>query len=153
MSTLNSNPNSPRWAIMQTLLTALQTAPTLAGVRILHNPRGPAALAQGEHLVFLKDQTDTLSDNAGQQQTRSHQFALGAVSHASDADCQADALHEAAASVLRSTAKTTMSNQRAINLLEQATSFDVGTLELDGTLVMSTWVLQYRKAAPTISAG
>lgn len=145
MSVINNLPSSLRWQALQTLLTALQAAPTLAGVRVVHNPRTPASLGQGAHTVFLKDQTDTLISKAGQVENRSHQFLLGAVARVDAADCDADALHEAAVAVLRMALKTLMQAQRVINLSEVSTQFEAANLEIDGALCLSTWTLQYRK--------
>lgn len=147
MATINNLPNSLRWAAMQTLLEALQAAPTLAGVRVVRNPRTPTSLGQGAHTVFLKDQPDTLVDKAGQAESRSHQFVLGAVARTDAADCEADALHEAAADVLRSALKTVLQG-RATNLSETSTQFEAANLEIDGALCMSTWELKYRKPGP-----
>lgn len=147
MPIINNLPNSLRWAAMQTLKAALQADPALAGVRVLHNPRTPASLGQGAHLVFLKDQTDTLTDKAGQVESRSHQFLLGAVARTDDADREADALHEAAANVLRGALKTVLQG-RATNLSEVATQFEAASLEIDGALCLSTWELKYRKPGP-----
>lgn len=148
MSIINNLPNSLRWSAMQTLLAALQAAPTLAGVLVVHNPRTPISLAQGNHMVFLKDHVDTLADKSGQMQKRTHQFELGAVARTEAADCEADALHEAAADVLRATLKTLMQQKRVENLSEIATQFETANLEIDGALVNSTWQLQYRKTSP-----
>lgn len=147
MPIINNLPNSLRWAALQTLLAALRAAPTLAGVRVVHNPRGPTSLQQGAHTVFLKDQTDTLADKSGQMEKRSHQFLLGAVARTDAADREADALHEAAADVLRSALKTVLQG-RVVNLSETATQFEAASLEIDGALVLSTWELQYRKPGP-----
>lgn len=147
MPTLNNLPNSLRWHVMQTLLTALQTAPALAGVRVVHNPRTPASLGQGAHTVFIKDQTDTLIDKAGQVESRSHQFLLAAVARMDAADCEADALHEAAADVLRAMLKAVLPG-RVVNLSEVHTQFEAASLEIDGALCLSTWELKYRKPGP-----
>lgn len=145
MPVINSLPNSQRWAAMQVLLAALQAAPGLAGVRVVHNPRGPTSLGQGAHTVFIKDQTDTLVDKAGQVQKRSHQFLLGAVARTDQADREADALHDAAAGVLRATLNSLLEGQRVTNLGEVSTQFEAASLEIDGALVLSTWDMQYRK--------
>lgn len=148
MPIINNLPNSLRWQAMQTLLAALQAAPTLAGVRVVHNPRGPTSLGQGNHTVFLKDKVDTLSDKSGQMEKRSHEFLLGAVARTDAADGEADALHEAAADVLRSALKTVLQGSRVTNLSESATQFEAANLEIDGALCLSTWELQYRKTGP-----
>lgn len=153
MSTTNNLPNSLRWVAMQTLLTALRAAPTLAGVVVVHNPRSPASLKQGFHMVFLKDQTDTLLDKPGQSEKRTHQFLLGAVARTDAADCEADALHEAAADVLRASIKDLMQQGRVTNLAEANTQFEAASLEIDGALCLSTWDLQYRKPSPAPRAG
>ena len=147
MPIINNLPNSLRWTALQTLLAALRAAPTLAGVRVVHNPRGPTSLGQSAHTVFLKDQTDTLTDKSGQMEKRSHQFLLGAVARTDAADREADALHEAAADVLRSALKTVLQG-RVVNLSETATQFEAASLEIDGALCLSTWELQYRKPGP-----
>jgi hypothetical protein len=147
MPTINNLPNSLRWGAMQTLLTALQTDPALAGVRVVHNPRTPASLNQGSHTVVLKDQTDTLTDKAGQVEKRTHQFLLAVVARTDAADCEADALHEAAADVLRAALKTVLQG-RAENLSEAHTQFEAKDLEIDGALCLSTWELKYRKPGP-----
>lgn len=147
MSVINNLPNSLRWQAMQTLLAALQAAPGLAGVRVVRNPRAPGTLAQSAHTVFLKDQTDTLADKRGQMQSRSHQFLLGAVARTDAADCEADALHEAAAEVLRAAIPGILA-ERVVNLSEVSTQFEAASLEIDGALVLSTWELQYRKPGP-----
>lgn len=147
MATINNLPNSLRWGAVQTLLEALQAAPTLAGVRVVHNPRTPASLGQGLHTVFLKDQSDTLIDKSGQMEKRSHQLLLGVVARTAGADCDADALHEAACEVLRGAVKTLLQG-RMVNLAESATQFEAASLEIDGALCLSTWTLQYRKTGP-----
>ena len=147
MSVLNNLPNSLRWSLMQTLLAALQASPALAGVRVVRNPRGPASLAHGAHTVFLKDQNDTLVSKAGQVEKRTHQFLLGVVARTDGADGEADALHEAAADVLRGALRTLLQG-RAENLGESNTQFEAASLEIDGALCLSTWELQYRKPGP-----
>lgn len=147
MPIINNLPNSLRWQAMQTLKAALQAAPALAGVRVVHNPRTPASLGQGAHMVFLKDQTDALRDKSGQMESRNHQFLLGAVARTDAADGEADALHEAASDVLRAALKTLLPG-RVTNLSETATQFEAAGLEIDGALVLSTWDLQYRKPGP-----
>lgn len=145
MPVINNLSNSQRWAAMQTLFTALHTASSLAGVRVVHNPRTPSTLGQGTHTVFLKDQNDTLLDKSGQASKRTHQFVLGALARTEAADCEADALHEAAAGILRSAIKALLQDHRVINLSEVSTQFEAASLEIDGALVLSTWELQYRK--------
>lgn len=150
MSLTNTPPNSLRWAAMQTLLGALRVAPALVvnAARVVHNPRSPAGLGQGAYTVFLKDQTDTLADKSGQTEKRSHQFLLGVVARSDDAECDADALHEAAADALRATLKPLMQHGRVVNLSEVNTQFEAASLETDGALCLSTWELQYRKPGP-----
>lgn len=148
MSIINNLPNSLRWHAMQTLLAALQSAPTLAGVRVVHNPRTPASLKDGVQSIFLKDQTDFLMGKPGQSENRNHQFLLGALSRTDAADCEADALHEAAADVLRSALKVLLKEKRAENLSEVSTQFEAANLEIDGALCLSTWELKYRKPGP-----
>lgn len=149
MATRNNLPNSPRWGAVQILLAALKSASTLAGVRVVHNPRTPASLNQGAYTVFVKDQADTLVDKAGQIERRTHQFLLCAVARTSDAaECEADALHEAAASALRGALSTLMQHARIVNLSEVHTQFDVASLEIDGAICLSTWELKYNKPAP-----
>lgn len=148
MPIINNLPNSQRWDAMQTLLAALQAATALTGVLVVHNPRSPVNLAQGNHMVFLKDQTDTLIEKAGQMEKRTHQFELGAIARTAAADAEADALHEAAADVLRATRKSLMASRRVENLSELVTQFETGNLEIDGALVSSTWQIQYRKLGP-----
>lgn len=150
MSLINTPPNSLRWAAMQTLLGALRADPVIAvnSVRLVHNPRSPASLSQGVYTVFLKDQTDTLAEKAGQAEKRSHQFLLGVVARSEDADGDADALHEAAADTLRAALKTLMQQGRVVNLSEVNTQFEAASLEIDGALCLSTWELQYRKPGP-----
>lgn len=145
MAIINNLPNSIRWHAVQTLLAALRAAPELTDVRVVHNPRSPASLGQGAHTVFLKDQTDALTDKSGQVEKRSHQLVLGVVARTEEADCEADALHEAAADVLRITLKLLMQQGRVVNLSETSTQFEAASLEIDGALCMSTWELQYRK--------
>lgn len=150
MSLINTPPNSLRWAAIQTLLVALRAAPVIAvnSVRVVHNPRSPASLSQGAYTVFLKDQTDTLTEKSGQAEKRSHQFLLGVVARSDEADCDADALHEAAADALRATLKPLMQQGRVVNLSEVNTQFEAASLEIDGALCLSTWELQYRKPGP-----
>lgn len=148
MATINNLPNSLRWAAMQTLLTALRDAPAMASVRLVHNPRTPASVKDGAYVVFLKDHTDTLLTKPGQAEQRTHQFVLGAVARSDAADCDADALHEAAASVLRSSIKALAQNCRVANLSEVNTQFEVASLEIDGALCLSTWELKYTKPGP-----
>lgn len=145
MSIINNLPNSLRWQAMQTLLAALRSAPTLAGVRVVHNPRTPASLKDGTHMVFLKDQPDTLIEKSGLAERRQHQFLLGAVARSDDADCEADALHEAATAVLGSLLKTVLKG-RVHSLSQAATQFEAANLEVDGALVLSTWDMQYIKS-------
>lgn len=143
-------PNSLRWKAMQTLLQALRANPVLggAGILVVHNPRSPASLAKGPYCVFIKDQNDTLVGNAGQAEKRGHQFLLGVVARSDDAECDADALHEAAADTLRATRKVLMQDNRAENLTEANTQFESASLEIDGALCLSTWTLNYRKPSP-----
>ena len=148
MPNINNLPNSQRWGAMQTLLTALRAAPALTGVRVVHNPRAPASLKQGAHTVFLRDRPDTLVSKAGQVESRSHQFELGAVARTEAADADADALHEAACDVLRASLKTLLQEGRVVNLAEAATQFESASLEVDGALCLSTWTFQYRKPGP-----
>jgi hypothetical protein len=149
MSNINNLPNSLRWAAMQTLLQALRGAPELVGVRVVHNPRGPAVLKDGTHLVVLKDRIDAMEGKSGQMENRSHQFLLAAVARLDDdADRAADALHEAAAAVLRSTLKALLQETRVVNLSEVSTQFETESLETDGALCLSTWDLKYRKTGP-----
>ena len=148
MPNINNLPNSVRWGAVQTLLAALQAAPALAGARVVHNPRTPASLGQGVYTVFIKDQTDTLTDKSGQAEKRSHQLLLGTVARSEHADCEADALHEAACDVLRSALKVLMQEKRVVNLTEESTQFEAASLEIDGALCLSTWSLQYRKPGP-----
>lgn len=148
MSTVNNLPNSPRWAAMQALLAALRDAGALTGVRIVYNPRSPASLKGGAHTVFLKDQTDTLITKPGQSENRTHQFLLGAVACSDEPECDADALHEAAADVLRASIKTLAAACRVTNLSEVNTQFDSASLEFDGALCLSTWELKYTKPGP-----
>lgn len=133
---------------MQTLLQALEASPALVGVPVVHNPRGPKSLAEGALRVFIKDQTDTLLSSAGQVEKRSHQFLLGVVARSDQAECDADALHEAAAATLRATRTQLMQDRRAENLAEVNTQFEAASLEVDGALCLSTWVLSYRKPSP-----
>lgn len=148
MATINNLPNSQRWVAMQTLLTALRDAPAMASVRLVQNPRTPASVSEGAHVVFLKDQTDTLLTKPGQAEQRTHQFLLGVVARSDAADCDADALHDAAASVLRSSIKALAQNCRVANLSEVNTQFEVASLEIDGALCLSTWELKYTKPGP-----
>lgn len=149
MSNINNQPNSQRWGAMQTLLAALRGAPSLAGVRVVHNPRGPAVLKDGTHLVVLKDRIDSIENKSGQMENRSHQFLLAAIARLDDdADAAADALHEAAAVVLRSSLKLLLQQDRVVNLSEVSTQFETENLETDGALCLSTWDLKYRKTGP-----
>jgi hypothetical protein len=148
MPIINNLPNSLRWQAMQTLLAALQAAPTLAGVRVVLNPRTPASLSGGAYTVFLKDWADTLLKKSGQTEERSHQFVLGVVARSDLADSEADALHEAAADVLRTTFKVLVQQCGVVNLTEVSTKFEAESLEIDGALCLSTWDLPYRKPGP-----
>lgn len=152
MSVINNLPNSLRWAAMQTLLAALQAAPTLAGVRVVHNPRTPAALGDGAYIVFLKDQPDTLVNKPGQSERRTHQFLMGVVARSDIADCEADALHLAASGVLHSCLKTLVQQCNVMSLSEVNTQPESASLEIDGALCLSTWEVVYRIPA-RISAG
>jgi hypothetical protein len=145
MATVNNLPNSLRWGVMQTLLTALQAAPALSGVLVIRNPRSPKSLTQGAHMVFLKDQRDTLTIKPGQTERRAVQFLLGTVAHTDTADSDADALHEAAADVLRAALPTLTQACRVVNLSETDTQFEAAGLEIDGALCLSTWALEYIK--------
>lgn len=150
MSLINKPPNSLRWAAMQALLDVLRQEPVLVAnaARVVHNPRSPASLGQGAYTVFVKDQTDTLADKAGQMERRSHQFLLGVVARSDAAESDADALHEAAACALRAALKPLLQQGRVVNLSEVNTQFEAASLEIDGALCLSTWELQYRKPGP-----
>lgn len=149
MAIINNLPNSLRWAATQTLFAALQAAPALAGVRVVRNPRTPASLGQGAHTVFLKDQTDTLLAKPGQSERRTHQFLMGTVARSDAADCEADALHEAASGVLHSCLKTLVQECKVMSLGEVNTQFESASLEIDGALCLSTWEIVYRIPART----
>ncbi len=145
MSTVNNLPNSLRWGVMQALLAALQASPALSGVPVIRNPRSPKSLAQGAHMVFLKDQRDTLVNKPGQTERRAIQFLLGTVAHTDVADSDADALHEAAIGVLRGALPTLTQACVVTNLSETDTQFEAAGLEIDGALCLSTWTLEYIK--------
>jgi len=147
MSNINNLPNSLRWAIMQALLAALRADSKLAGITVLHNPRTPQALNQGNYQIFLRDQVNNLVKKPGQIERRSHQFLLGAVARTDAADSEADALHEAAADVLRTHIKNVVQGT-VLNISEMSTQFEAANLEVDGSLCESTWELEYVKPRP-----
>lgn len=149
MPIINNLSNSLRWQAMQTLLAALRAAPTLAGVRVVHNPRTPAALGDGAHIVFLKDQSNIMSAKPGQAERRTHQFLMVAVARSDAADCEADALHEAASGVLHSCLNTLVRQCSVMSLGEVNTQFESASLEIDGALCLSTWEVVYRIPART----
>lgn len=149
MPNINNLPNSLRWGAMQALLAALRTAPALADVVIVHNPRAPASLQRGAYVVFLKDQTDTMINKPGQSERRTHQFLMGAVARSDAADCEADALHEAVSGVLHSCLKTLVQQFHVMSLGEINTQFESASLEIDGALCLSTWEVVYRIPART----
>lgn len=140
--------NSPRWAILQTIISALQADPALAGIPIIRNPRHASSLAKGERVIVLKRQPGSLLEKPGQEEKRRFAILTGAISRKDDADQDADALAFAAGNTIRKTLGVLLRECRVVNLSESVDENDVEGLDIDGAIELSTWEIQYIQTRP-----
>lgn len=141
--------NSVRYLISRAVFEALRDAPELAGARVLDNPSEPQALAAGERIVFVEDQSDGFIDQAGQAGTRRFVFAVGVINRSSSARAGADADYVAAEAALRSRHTELIKELSCGPLRERDVSFRVESIDVGGALVLGTFEVEYRRPRRT----
>lgn len=140
--------NSPRWAILQAIISALQADPALAGITIIRNPRHASSLAKGERVIVVKRQPGSLIEKPGQQEKRRFAILTGAISRKVDADQDADALALAVGNCLRKALGLLIKQNKVLNLSESIDESEVEGLDIDGAIELSTWEIQYIQSRP-----
>lgn len=137
--------NSVRYLVSRAVFEALRDAPELAGARVLDNPSEPQALAAGERIVFVEDQSDGFIDQSGQAGTRRFVFAIGVINRTSAARAGADADYVAAEAAVRERHTALIRELGCGPLREREVSFRVEAIDVGGALVLGTFEVEYRR--------
>jgi len=82
---------SAPYLLSQAVVDAIRAEPLFSAATVLDNPTGPAALADGDRLVFVEDMDDTQLQQPNQTERRAFRFAIGVIARTEDARRQADA--------------------------------------------------------------
>ncbi len=151
MANINNLSNSEDWDILQTLFKALQDAPNLAGIPVLRGAitAKPVGEVVNHWIILADDLEDTLSNKPGQVDKRNHPFRIVCLARGANADSDANAMNWAASQVLRSSLKqVTQAHRHITNLSEISKRSESASIELGGSLCVSTWGFEYRKQNP-----
>ena len=143
---LNFPENSKRWAIYNTVATALETDPALQGVPVERNPTAALRVDPGECRLIVRWNGDTLSATKGQREQRRFRLVVGAVANTGPtSDRDADALHEAAAALVRRLWPTLSGIAANLRPTEQDVTPDLKNVLIEGALVLSGWDVEYER--------
>lgn len=137
--------NSTRWVIFNAMASALETAPELQGVPVRRNPTSAIALKQGEHMVVVRWNTDTLIDSPGGKEKRQFRLLIGSIAKTAQSDQDADALHQVVGEVARRAIVALNSSVHKVRPLEREITPDLDAILMEGALVLSTWEIDYDK--------
>lgn len=137
--------NSTRWVIFDTMAAALEQAPELQGVPVRRNPTSAIALKQGEHVVVVRWNADTLLESPGGKEKRQFRLLIGSIAKTTQSDRDADAMHQVVGEVARRAIVALNSSVNKVRPLEREITPDLDAILMEGALVLSVWEIEYEK--------
>lgn len=138
--------NSKRWAIFDAVATALETDPSMQGVAVERNPAQPVRVELGEYRLLVRWSGDTLAGNKAQREQRRFRLLVISIVNTGDtSERDADAMHEAAAQVVRRLWPTLSNIAANVRPTEQELTPNVENLLVEGALVLSAWDVEYER--------
>lgn len=136
------------------VLTALREQMEPLGAIVHDNPTSPAALQDGERVVWIEDGDDSPIDRPGQAEGRSFEIGVGIINRSADARAAADAdmqlLKPIVLSAVLTAGRALQSTRDIIGLqspregkrLHRLEGIDVG-----GALILTKFSIDYRTPA------
>lgn len=137
--------NSIRWVIFDTLACALEQAPELQGVPVHRNPTSAIALKQGEYVVVVRWNADTLLESPGGKEKRQFRLLIGSIAKSQQSDQDADALHQVVGEVARRAIVALNVAGNKVLPREREITPDLEAILMEGALVLSVWEIEYEK--------
>jgi hypothetical protein len=139
--------NSPRWAIFNTLATALETAPDLQGVPVRRNPPVAIPLKKGDYVVAVFWGRDAFVARKGNDDQRSFQIIVGSMVSTDASDRDADAMHLVATEVLSRAMPglNSLEGAREVLIKEDEVSPELEKPLIEGAMVLSAYTVTYRQ--------
>jgi hypothetical protein len=138
--------NSKRWAIFDAVATALETDPAMQGVAVERNPSDNLRVDAGQYRLVVRWSGDTLTATKGQREQRRFRLIVGSIANTgASSDRDADAMHEAAAALIRRIWPTLSDIAANLRPTEQELTPDVEDKRFEGALVLSGWDIDYER--------
>ena len=138
--------NSKRWAIFDAVATALETDPVMQGVAVERNPTDALRVDAGQYRLIVRWSGDTLAGNKGNREQRRFKLIVGSIANTGpSSDRDADAMHEAAAALVRRLWPTLSEIATNLRPTEQDLTPDVEDKRFEGSLVLSGWDVEYER--------
>lgn len=130
------------------VFAAIQAAPAFDGARVLDNPTSPAALQDGERVVFLEDQLDELNKQPNTAEQRTFSLTVGVINRTAEARAGCDADMEAVKLVLRSiTAQLTAIGAGRLPR-EGRRTYKLEGIDVGGALIVTEFLIDYLNPRP-----
>ena len=136
------NTQSPRWAIFDTIATALASNPALSGVTVIRNPTTALTVPESGQVLVVRWQADSLQSASGNREKRQFRLIVGSIART---DREADALHQAASATVRAAIVALNQAGKQIRPEEQEVTPDTDNLLVEGALVLSVWAVDYER--------
>lgn len=137
--------HSTRWTLFNTLACALEGAPELQGVPVRRNPTSAIAVKNGDYLVVVRWNADTLVEAPGGKERRQFRLLVGSIANTAQADADADALHQVVGEVARQAIVALNSTVHKVRPVEREITPDLENLLIEGALVLSVWEIEYER--------
>lgn len=137
--------HSIRYTLFNALAQALETAPDLQGVPVKRNPTSALPLKQGDRIIVVRWNNDTLLESPAGKEKRSFRLLVGSIVNSATPDADADALHQAVGEVVRQTIVTFNQLAPKVKPVEREVTPDLENILIEGALVLSIWEIEYEK--------
>ena len=139
-------PQGAPFAIGAAIVAQLRVAPSLAGAKVLDNPKRGSDLQDGARIVFFEDQSDKLISQPGQSAKRSYGFTLGVINRTVQDRQGAHADYRAAKRVVRGCmpAISQLVRLEGSGLTEGDVLYRLENIDVGGGLVLGLFTVDYR---------
>lgn len=142
--------NSTRYSIHQAVMASVETVALAQAADALNNPALPVGLqGKAPRVLFVLARGDELIDQPGAREKRRCKLVLGAFARTSTADLDADALHFAARSALRSLRQALHTLGIVAPIVREVqVEPELKETQTDGALLLSAYEIEYLEAYP-----
>jgi len=136
------------YQISAAVFAAIQASPALDGAVLLDNPTSPAALQDGDRVVFIEDQSDELNKQPSTAEQRTFSLTVGVINRSSEARAGADADMEAVKLVMRNiTAQLTAIGSLRLPR-EGRRTYRLEGIDVGGALIVTEFLIDYLNPRP-----